>query len=68
MVPQLLGMYVEDGIGEPALKGANLPQKRDTKGEFITWIAGGANGAIRSDVNVKCREMIKGELCFFGGN
>ena len=61
-------MYVVDGIGEPALKGANLSQERDAKGEFVTWIVGGANRAKWSDVNVECGEMIQGELCFFSGN
>ena len=61
-------MYVVDGIGEPALKGANLPQERNTKGEFVTGIVGGTNRAKWSDVNVECGEMVEGELCFFGGN
>ena len=58
-------MYVIDGVGQPALKGANLPQERDAKREFVTWIARGANRAIGSDVNVERGEMIQGELCFF---
>ena len=61
-------MYIVDGIGEPALKGANLPQERNTKGEFVTRIIGGANRAKRSDMNVECGEMVERELCFFGGN
>ena len=61
-------MYVVNGIGEPTLKGANLSQERDAKGEFVTRIAGGTNGAKRSNVNVKCGKMIKGELCLFSGN
>ena len=68
MIPKLLGVYVENGTGEPALKGANLSQKRDAKREFVTWIVGGANGAKGSDMNVECGKMIEGELCFFGRN
>ena len=56
-------MYVVDGIGEPALKGANLPQERNTKGEFVTRIIGGANRAKRSDMNVECGEMVERESC-----
>ena len=61
-------MYVVNGIGEPTLKGANLSQERDAKGEFVTWIVGGANRAKGSDVYIECGEMIEGKLCFFGGN
>ena len=45
-------MYVEDGTGEPALKGTDLPQKGDTKGKFVAWIVRGANGTKRGDMNV----------------
>ena len=53
MVPQLLGMYVEDGIGEPALKGANLSQQGNTKGKLVAWVVGGANGTKGGDMNVE---------------
>ena len=68
MVPKLLSVNIVDGVGESTLKGANLPQKWNAKGELVARIVGSADGAERSDINVECGEMVEGELSFFGGN
>ena len=66
LVPQFLCVDLIDGVGKPALKGANLPKKRNAKRKLVTRIVGVANGSKRGDENVESGKVIKGKLRFFG--
>ena len=66
MIPKFLRVDFIDGVGEPALKGAYLPQQWNTEGELVSRIAGGAYGAKRRDENVESGKVIEGELRVFG--
>ena len=41
------------------MKGADLPEDRNFKGEFVPRVAGVANGSERSDENVECGEVVE---------
>ena len=66
LIPKLLRVNLVNGVGEPALKVAYLPQQWSTEGELVSRIVGSANGAKRRDENVESGKVIEGELCFFG--
>ena len=52
-------MNVVDGVGEPALEGANLTQERYLEGEFVTRVVGIANGTERSDEDVEGGKVVE---------
>ena len=52
-------MNIKDGVGEPALEGADLSKERNFEGEFVPRVAGVANGAKWSDEHVEGGEVVK---------
>ena len=59
LVPKLLRVNLINGVGEPALKGADLPKQGGTEGELVSRIARGADGAKRRDKDVESGEVIE---------
>ena len=43
--PKFLRVNIKDGVGEPALEGADLAKERNFEGEFVPRVARVANGA-----------------------
>ena len=48
-----------DGVGEPALQGADLAKERRSERKFVTRVVGCANGAEWCDEYVKGGEVVK---------
>ena len=57
--PKFLRVDIKDGVGEPALEGADLAKERNFEGEFVPRVARVANGAKWSDENVEGGEVVK---------
>ena len=57
--PEFLCVDVVNGVGEPALEGANLTQERNFEGEFVTRVVGVANGTERSDEDVEGGKVVE---------
>ena len=66
LIPQFLRVYFVNGVGETALKGADLSKKGSPEREFVSRIAGGAKGAEWRDKDTESGKMIKGKLSLFG--
>ena len=59
LIPKFLRVDIIDGVGEPALEGADLAKKRRPEGKFVTRVVGVANGAEWSDEYVEGGEVVK---------
>ena len=57
--PKFLRVDIKDGVGEPALEGAELAKERNLEGEFVPRVAGVANGTERSDEDVEGGKVVE---------